>query len=219
MKTPPVKLCSVQIDAGQSTKLPSSWKSTVGLGSMDVTPLSVMLAEVFRKLNWLEFKNALFEVTFRFDRLMLVLTGTVTVGKMRMLPLVPLNKVVVMLLSKLVASVVIHSVAVRNTFAVAVLFDDVEKVIPGDAEVLMLFAVSVFELAKIVSTIPNADEAAVVIVFPATVLLVVVPIRIPAEPPAVVLTVFESAVLFRQHKPIPRAVLPAVATVLDKTRL
>ena len=111
MKIPLLKLCSVHTSDGQSSNVPSSSKSTTGSAPPNpkLDRSRVMNALVFMKVKLVAFRKEALRLMLRFARETFVELGTVTVGRMRMLPLEALNKVLVMLLSVLEASVESHT--------------------------------------------------------------------------------------------------------------
>ncbi len=110
----------VQIELGQSWNVTSS-KATVGFGLANGRSRSVISALTFRKVRLVELRKARLEVMLRFDKLTVVLAGTVTVGRMRMLPSGASNKVLVKLFPVLV-KVESQVVLVRIVVFVRMLF-------------------------------------------------------------------------------------------------
>jgi len=78
------------------------------MGSVKKRLRSVISALVLRKPRLALLRNARLEMMLRFKTETVVEAGTVTVGRMRMLPLEALNKVLVMSLSVIEASVESH---------------------------------------------------------------------------------------------------------------
>ncbi len=75
------------------------------LGSVKNMLRSIISALVLRKSRIALLRKARLKVMFRFVMLTVVLVGTVTVGRMRMLPVGASNNVLVMLLPVMVESV------------------------------------------------------------------------------------------------------------------
>ena len=93
----------------------------IAMGSVKKRLRSVISALVLRKPRLALLRNARLEVMFRFETETVVEAGTVTVGRMRMLPVGASNKVFVMLLSVLSESVKSQALLVRIVVLVKVL--------------------------------------------------------------------------------------------------